>query len=281
MGVPGEDLPGVVGGLEFLREVNLGSPPRLSGRVIVIGGGNVAMDAARSALRLGADEVCVVYRRTRAEMPAHEWEIREAEQEGVRFCYLTAPLNVIEEGGRAVGLLCQRMELGKADARGRRQPVPVAGSEYLQPAALVIAAVGQGIDSGFLAALGLEVREDGTVAADSFTQATRVEGVFAGGDVVTGPATAVHAMGDGRRAAESIRRYLDGLPLTGPAPPARSLVAVGPPPEAAGAQARIAIGQRPLPQRVGSFDEVELGLSLDQALAEAQRCLRCGREEQE
>jgi NADH-quinone oxidoreductase subunit F len=289
MGVPGEDLPGVVGGLEFLRAVNLGPPPKLWGRVIVIGGGNVAMDAARSALRLGADEVSVVYRRSRAEMPAHEWEIREAEYEGVQFCYLTAPVKVVEDSGRAVGVLCQRMELGPADERGRRRPMPVAGSEHLHSASLIIAAVGQETDSEFLASLGLGTAEDGTVVTDPHTtvvvgaqQAAPLPGMFAGGDVVNGPATAVHAMGDGRRAAESIRRYLEGLALAAPSPPARSLVAVGPPPEEMeGARSRAEMPQRPVQQRVGSFDEVDLGLSLEQALEEARRCLRCGREEPE
>ena len=282
MGLRGEELPGIVGGLEFLREVNLGSPPRLAGRVIVIGGGNVAMDAARSALRLGADEVCVVYRRSRAEMPAHEWEIREAEREGVQFCYLTAPVEVIAGNGRATGLLCQRMELGAADARGRRRPVAIAGSEHSQPASLIIAAVGQAVDTDWLASLGLELNDDATVTANPLTQATAMEGVFAGGDVVTGPATAVYAMDDGRRAAEAIARYLEGKPMPVAAPRPKSLVAVGPPPEEAGeAQPQAEMPQRPLRERVGNFDEVELGLSLDDALAEARRCLRCGREEQD
>jgi NADH-quinone oxidoreductase subunit F len=281
MGIAGEDLPGVMGGLEFLREFNLGSPARLHGRVLVIGGGNVAIDAARSALRLGAGEVCVVYRRTRAEMPAHAWEIEEAEREGVKLCYLTAPLEVIAENGRAAGLRCQRMELGEADARGRRRPVPVAGSEHVQSADFIIAAVGQAADVEWLTGLGLSIRDDGTVAADRHTQATNIAGVFAGGDVVTGPASAVDAMADGYRAARAIRRYLEGQQLPSAAPPLKSAVAVGPPPVESEACPRAVMPCIGLDCRCDSFDEVELGLDEETALAEARRCLRCGREEQQ
>jgi NADH-quinone oxidoreductase subunit F len=281
MGIPGEDLPGVMGGLEFLREFNLGSPEPLHGRVLVIGGGNVAIDAARSARRLGAEEVYVVYRRTRTEMPAHAWEIEEAEREGVKFCYLTAPLEVVAQDGRAAGLLCQRMELGQADQRGRRRPVPVAGSEYVEPAEFVIAAVGQATDVDWLASLGLNVAEGGTVTADRTTQATNVEGIFAGGDLVTGPASAVDAMADGYRAARAIQRYLEGAPLPSAAPPVRSAVAVGPPPVETEACPRATMPCLGLDCRCDSFDEVELGLDEEAALAEARRCLRCGREAQE
>jgi len=281
MGVPGEDLPGVMGGIEFLREFNLGAPAPLSGRVLVIGGGNVAMDAARSALRLGAQEVCVVYRRTRAEMPAHEWEINEAEREGVKFTYLTAPVRVVEENGRAVGLLCQRMELGQADARGRRRPVPIEGSEHLQPADYIIAAVGQAPDIEWLESLGLNIADDGTVIAHPNTQATNLEGVFAGGDLVTGPATAVDAMADGHRAAQAIRRYLEGLPQPGAAPPVKSRIALGPAPEETEPKRRAVMPCLSLADREGCFDEIELGLDAEAAMAEALRCLRCGRENQE
>jgi NADH-quinone oxidoreductase subunit F len=278
--LPGEDLPGVMGGLEFLREVNLGTPARLSGRVLVVGGGNVAMDAARSALRLGPDEVYVVYRRSRAEVPAHDWEVEEAAREGVKFRYLTAPIRIVEANGRAAGLECRRMELGKADARGRRRPVPVEGSEYVEPADFIIAAVGQAADTEGLQALGLEASGDGTVAAHPYTQVTSEEGVFAGGDVVRGPSTAVHAMADGYRAAQAIRRYLEGRPLPAPMPAAKSPVAVAPACEAA-CPARAAMPRLEMAERAQCFDEVELGLDMAAAIAEARRCLRCGRERQE
>jgi len=281
MGVPGEDLPGVMGGLEFLREFNLGSPPALSGRVLVVGGGNVAMDAARSALRLGADEVCVVYRRSRAEMPAHDWEIEEAEREGVKMLYLTAPVQVIEHNGKASGLLCRRMELGPAEAGGRRRPVAIAGSEHALSADFIIAAVGQATEVEWLKDLGLALRDDGTLAAHPQTQATNVEGVFAGGDCVTGPATAVDAMADGRRAAQAIRRYLEGQPMPVAAPAEKSAVALGPPPEMIEQPGRAVMPRVPLERRARNFDEVELGFDIEAALAEARRCLRCGRENQE
>jgi NADH-quinone oxidoreductase subunit F len=281
MGVPGEDLPGVIGGIDFLREFNLGSPPSLAGRVLVVGGGTMAMDAARSALRLGADEVCVVYRRTRAEMPAHDWETSEAEREGVKFCYLTAPVKVVQENGRAAGLLCQRMELGEADARGRRRPVPIEGSEHLEPADHIVAAVGQAPDVEWLASLGLKITDDGTVVAHRNTQATNLEGVFAGGDLVTGPATAVDAMAAGYRAAQAIRRYLEGLPLPAAAPAAKSRIALGPAPEETEPKRRAVMPCLAIEDREGRFDEIELGLDAEAAMAEALRCLRCGRESQE
>lgn len=207
VGCPGDDLPGVFTGIDFLRAVNLGEKPALGNNVAVIGGGNVAIDVARSAVRLGAEKVTVVYRRSRDEMPAADDEITEAEEEGVRFLFLAAPVEI--SGSSKVGeLKLERMELGEPDARGRRKPVGTGKFETIKVSA-VISAIGQRIDmSGIDKGTGLQFAKNGAVIADPVTYQTAEADVFAGGDVVTGPKFAIDAIAAGKEGAVSIHRFV-------------------------------------------------------------------------
>jgi NADPH-dependent glutamate synthase beta subunit-like oxidoreductase len=209
MRVKGEELDGVVPGVAFLRELNLGNKPAVGEHIAVIGGGNVAMDAARSSLRLGTKEVTILYRRSREEMPASDEEIEPALAEGISIEFLAAPVEVISDGGRATGLRCVRMELGPPDASGRRRPIPIEGSEHDMPCDMIIPAIGQVSDLAFLREdSGIERTKWNTIKVDDKTQATSREGIFAGGDCVTGPWIAIGAIADGKRAAQSINQYL-------------------------------------------------------------------------
>jgi glutamate synthase (NADPH/NADH) small chain len=178
--------------------------------VAVIGAGNVAMDAARTALRLGAEESYIVYRRSAAEMPARKEEVEHAEEEGVKFHLLTSPVKIYgDDRGVVKGMTCQRFELGEPDASGRRRPVPIPGSEYDVEVDTVVMAIGQGPNPLVLRTTpGLELTRKGTIAADEATGATSRKGVFAGGDIVTGAATVILAMGAGKAAARAIDKYL-------------------------------------------------------------------------
>ncbi|MDI7268071.1 MAG: FAD-dependent oxidoreductase, partial [Myxococcota bacterium] len=215
MEVPGEDLPGIVPALDFLRAANLGGNVEVGPSVAVVGGGNSAFDSARVALRLGASEVTILYRRGREEMPADDEEIREAAEEGVDIRFLVAPVEAIASGGRVAGLRCRRMELGEPDASGRRRPVPIAGSEHEIPADTVLVAIGQEADFGFLDPqfAGLRTR-DGRLRADPETLATEIPGVFAAGDLVTGASTVIAAIAGGKEAAISVDRFLRGENLS-------------------------------------------------------------------
>ena len=272
--VPGEDLRGVVDALEFLKAVNSGTLRSIDGSVAIIGGGNSAMDAARDALRLGAKQVMVVYRRSRAEMPAHDWEIEETEAEGAVFEYLAAPVKIEGEGGKASRLVCLRMKLGEPDESGRRRPVPIEGSEFEIPVDMVIPAIGQLTELGRLAQ-EVETTRRARLQSDPVTLATSLDGVFAGGDVVTGPATVVDAFAAGKRAAESIDRHIHGLDLKA----GRDLE---PPTAPSPNLDRVESKPRNLPKtlelarRSGSFDEIVSTFTEEQALAEAERCLNCG-----
>lgn len=207
LGVPGGEGRGVIHGIDFLREVNLGSCKGVHGKVVVVGGGNVAIDSARCARRLGAAKVGLVYRRTRTEMPAHESEICAAVAEGIDITYLASPVEVLLGDGKVRGLRCVRMELGSPDRSGRRQPVPVRGSEFDIEADMVVPAVGQEVDTEGLENIGLDFTS-GRLSVDLATSATSRKGVFGGGDAVTGPRSAIEAVAAGRCAAESIDRYL-------------------------------------------------------------------------
>ncbi|GAI90935.1 unnamed protein product, partial [marine sediment metagenome] len=209
MKVPGEESWGVIHALDFLRRVNSGGREKLGKRVAVIGGGNAAIDAARTSLRLGAEEVSVIYRRSRAEMPADKEEIEQAEQEGVKINMLAAPVAVLAKDGRVTGIRCIRMELGEADASGRRRPIPIEGSEFELAVDNVIPAIGQRVDKAALPE-GLEYTDRGTLAVDPVSQQTNMANVFAGGDVVRGPADVISAVADGKEAAISIDLYLSG-----------------------------------------------------------------------
>ncbi|MDA8218755.1 MAG: FAD-dependent oxidoreductase [Dehalococcoidales bacterium] len=213
MGIEGEDAgyEGYLPGVEFLRDLALGEPTSLRGKAVVVGGGNVAMDCARSSLRLGFSEVTLVYRRSRAEMPANEEEIEEAEHEGVRYNFLTNPTRLVARDGKVVGVELVRMELGEPDASGRRRPVPVPGSEFVLECDVVIPAIGQVTDTScFAAADGIDLSRRKTVTVNQFSMQTSQPGVFAGGDCVSGPATLIQAMAAGREAAHAMDRYVRG-----------------------------------------------------------------------
>lgn len=218
MGIPGENFNGVYSANEFLTRVNLmkaydseyDTRVRLGKHVVVVGGGNVAMDAARSALRLGAEEVSIVYRRGEDEMPARREEIEHAKEEGITFRLLTNPVRILgDEKFNATAVECIKMELGEPDKSGRRSPVPVEGSEFTIPADVVVIAIGTSPNPMiFKGSEGLDQSKRGTVVADEETGATSKCGVFAGGDVVTGAATVISAMGAGKKAAKAIDEYL-------------------------------------------------------------------------
>jgi len=217
LGIPGENLIGIYSANEFLTRVNLmraylfpqyDTPVKVGRVVAVVGGGNVAMDAARTALRLGAERVVVLYRRTEAEMPARREEIHHAKEEGVEFQFLVNPVRFIGDQGRVAGVECIRMELGEPDESGRRRPIPVPNSNFVVPVDTVIVAIGN--DPHPLiprTTPGLKTTNHGTIVADADGRTSR-EGVFAGGDIVTGAATVISAMGAGKRAARAIHEYL-------------------------------------------------------------------------
>ena len=206
LNIPGEVLQGVLPGVEFLRDMNLRRKIKIGKKVAVIGGGNVAVDVARSALRLGSKKVEIYYRRSRDEMPAISEEVDEAIREGVEIHFLASPIKIIGKGGRATGMECIRMKLAEADKTGRRKPVPIAGSNFKVQADTFIAAIGQRVDRKALR--GLDTNRDGTVRVDPETGETSIKGLFAGGDVVTGPGWAIDAIAAGKKGAESIHRYL-------------------------------------------------------------------------
>jgi len=276
LGIPGEDSPRVMECLSFLRQVNSGKKVELGDKVAIIGGGNAAIDSARTALRLGAKEVEIIYRRTRAEMPASPEEIEDALAEGVHIHYLLAPSRIISQDGR-VDLECIRMKLGAIDSSGRRRPEPIQGSEFTRSYDTIIAAIGQRpeIPERFK----LEIGRGNLIQVDPDTLATSRRGVFAGGDAVSGPASVIEAIAAGRQAAVSIDQYLggDGDIEETLAPPEEEL----PPLEEAEEKRRPKMPTLPIAQRLGGFGQVELGYTEEMAIEEAQRCLRCDLEERE
>jgi heterodisulfide reductase subunit A len=213
-----EKTKGVWHALDFLKQVNSGTKVNPGARVVVIGGGNAAIDSARVSLHLGAKDVTVVYRRSRHEMPAIASEVDEAGTDGVQFVFLAGPRKIVAANGLVKGLSCVRMELGKPDAGGRRSPIPVEGSEFTIDADDIILAIGQTVDkSGFAGQLSFN--RQGTISVDPATSQTNVQGIFAGGDAVNGPATVADAIGSGRRAALAIDGYLSGRPLNAASKP--------------------------------------------------------------
>ncbi|MEW6376005.1 MAG: FAD-dependent oxidoreductase [Thermodesulfobacteriota bacterium] len=206
LNIPGETLQGVLPGVEFLRDLNLGKKIKIGKKVAVIGGGNVALDVARSAIRLGAESVEIYYRRSRNEMPAIPEEVDEAIREGVKIHFLASPVKMIGKGGKAFGMECLRMRLAEPDEKGRRRPVPIEGSNFKVHADTIVAAIGQRVDRKALK--GLDTHPDGTVRINIETGETGMKGLFAGGDVVTGPGWAIDAIAAGKKGAEAIARYL-------------------------------------------------------------------------
>ena len=280
LNIPGEDdYPQVISAIDFLRRVALGERIKPGRRVAVIGGGNVAIDAARTCIRLGCEKVTMVYRRSRAEMPAHEEEVLEAEEEGVDFLFLTVPIEIRGSDGRVESLRCVRTVLGPPDEKGKRQPIPVEGSECDLPVDCVITAIGQVVNKEGLTELpDLKWSRRGTIQVNTVTMETSIPGVFAAGDVVTGPATVIEAIGAGKRAAEAIDRYFQGLPQPKrpPVPVRRRRLPFLR--TTANQKMRLQRPKMPLlncDRRRITFQQVELGYAEEDARREAYRCLRC------
>ena len=278
-----EGHPGLVDGTKFLRDVNLGKKVEARDKVIIVGGGNVAIDCARTCLRLGFKKVTIVYRRSRVEMPARKEEVEAAEEEGVKIHFLAVPVKVLTEGKRVIGAECIRMELGKPDTSGRRRPVPVKGSEFTLPANMIISAIGEAPDLSFLAQDELETTEQGTIKVAPFTYQTSQTGVFSGGDCVIGPATLIEAIAAGNKAARSIDQYLRSGIVTPSEEDVKERLThdIGLSREWGGGiiarRKRQSPEQLPSADRAQSFDEVEKCLTAESAVKEAERCLRCYR----
>ncbi|MBA7621188.1 NADPH-Fe(3+) oxidoreductase subunit beta [subsurface metagenome] len=274
IGVDGEDSPRVKEGVNFLRDVSLSKKVEVGSKVAVIGGGNAAIDSARTALRLGAKSVTIIYRRTQAEMLASHEEIEEALNEGVKILYLAAPSRIVSQNGK-VELECIRMELGAVDDSGRRRPEPIKGSEFSMIFDTIIAAIGQHPE--IPRQFDLVIGNGNVIQVDPDNLATSREGVFAGGDVVSGPASVIEAIAAGRKAASSIDKFLGGdgiieeslveTPATVPYTGSRE--------EGFADLKREQMSTRPLSERHDGFSEVELGFTEDQAIKEAKRCLSC------
>ncbi|MBQ6428391.1 MAG: FAD-dependent oxidoreductase [Oscillospiraceae bacterium] len=265
------------GGVDFLREINLGSKVDLGKKCAVIGGGNVAMDVCRTAVRLGA-ETTVIYRRSEEEMPADKEEVAEAKEEGVKFCFLNAPVEIIGEAGKVTGLKVEIMELGEPDEKGRRKPVGTGRFETIEVDS-VLAAVGQTIDWGGLDVGELKTGPKGNALADAVTYQTEQSDIFVGGDVFTGPKFAIDAIAAGREGAESLHRFVqDGQSLTR----GRNLREFY---ELNKNEVVIDVGSfdRPArqqilhdPAKARSFEHDRLTFTEEQVKAEASRCLGCG-----
>lgn len=208
--IEGENLKGVIHALDFLWGINSGKEIEVGKNVVVIGGGNVAVDAAKTALRNGANEVTILYRRSREEMPANPWEVKEAEEEGVKIEFLVAPRKFLDKNGQVSAVECVRMQLGEPDETGRRKPIPIEDSKFTRKTDMVILAIGETPDLEFLPP-EIELNENGTIWVNPITMETSMQGVFAGGDAVTGPATVIEAIQAGKRAADSIENYLKSL----------------------------------------------------------------------
>jgi NADPH-dependent glutamate synthase beta subunit-like oxidoreductase/ferredoxin len=280
LGIKGErDFPQVIDAIAFLRDVARGDRHNPGKRAAVIGGGNVAVDAARTLIRLGCEDVLLLYRRTRAEMPASGEEVKQAEEEGVKLTFLTVPVEIIGKEGNVTGLRCLRTKLAGPDENGRRRPIPVEGSDHVIELDAVVPAIGQRVNlEGIDSRVSLGLSKWGTLMADTITFATSVEGVFAGGDVVLGPASVVEAIGAGKRAAEGIDRYLTGLsqPRVPPVSIRRMRVEL----TESSASSKMTLHRPEMPllaaeRRRMSFQQVELGYDERMAREEAKRCLRC------
>lgn len=278
LGIPGEEVEGVIDPIEFLKKYNLEKEAKIGKKVAVIGGGNTAIDAARTAWRLGAD-VTILYRRTRPEMPANEEEIDETIEEGIKIEFLTLPIEAYAENGKLTKIKCTRMALSDFDKSGRRRPVPVEGSDFEMEIDTLIPAIGQQPDLAFLNGnTKLNISKWKTLEVDPETMATNVQGIFAGGDVVSGPANVLEAMQAGKIAAESMHKYLRGESFVREYKPTKPRLEVSPVElthEEANELERPKIPSLPLEKRIGTFKEVELGFSKDIAIKEAKRCLRC------
>jgi heterodisulfide reductase subunit A len=276
LGVEGEDLSGVRDGISFLRSINSGEIITTGKQVTVIGGGNTAIDCARTAKRLGSN-VKLIYRRTRSEMPAADEEIEALLHEGIEIEFLTTPARFCGENGKLAKMECMRMELGEPDASGRRRPVPIQGSEWTLPVDTVITALGQATDTSFAGALRVSLGKGETITVEPITGTTNIEGVFAGGDVTTGPAYVVDAIAAGKRAARSISKYLRGESIVADVaetePQKLSEVELSTLSKRIEKAARIHMAEEPTEKRISDFREVALGYKPEDAINEASRCI--------
>ena len=277
--IPGEKEYGVVEAIDLLKRVALGERRKPGNRALIIGGGNVAIDAARTCLRLGCNDVTVVYRRTRKEMPADEEEVEQAEEEGIQFSFLTVPMAVVGHNGKTTGLRCLRAELVAQPGTSRMSPVPVAGSDFIIDTDVIIAAIGQKVDSECMNGVGdLKWTRRHTIDVHRVGMETSIPGIFAAGDAVTGPATVIEAIGGGKRAAEAIHRHLSGIPQPKlpPVPVRRSRETFLELPAAT----KMVLKRPEMPllnldRRRTTFQQVELGYPENAVREEARRCLRC------
>jgi heterodisulfide reductase subunit A-like polyferredoxin len=276
LAIPGEELEGVISGVKFLREVNLGNKVKIGSKVAVIGGGDVAVDAVRVANRLGSEAI-ILYRRTRAEMPAHESEIASTELEGIKIHYLVQPVKIIGKNKKVAGIECIKMKLGEPDESGRRRPVPIKGSEFTIEVDSVMPAIGQSPEIEILKETGLKISKEGNIFAHDKTYSTNIEGVFAAGDAQSGPSTVVAAVGSAREAAYAIDAYLEGIKYGGEPEPE----------DVVGfedleldkdikSEDRITHKELPVSKRMKNFNEVAFAFTEKQATLESTRCLNCG-----
>ncbi|MBW2429860.1 MAG: FAD-dependent oxidoreductase, partial [Deltaproteobacteria bacterium] len=279
LGISGEEISqGVSDATSFLREVHSGKLKMLAGRVVVVGGGHSALDGARVALRLGASGAHIVYRRSRAEMPAEPEEVLAAEKEGVKIHFQVAPVRIIDENGRVSGIRCIRTRLAESDHSGRPRPIPIEGSEFLIETDHIIPAIGQAPDFSLLGDdHGLEVSRWNLLTVNAETLQTNRPGIFAGGDVITGPATVIEAVAAGKKAAKYIAQYVQGKELPAERqekPPAGKNWAALPQDEPI--RKRMTPPTLPLEKRFAGFEEVNLPADKESAQKEAARCLDCG-----
>ncbi len=275
--ITGEELKGVTTAIEFLRQVSLGIETKVGNRTVIIGGGNVAIDAARTAKRHGAKEVTVVYRRSKEEMPAYVAEVQEAEKEGIKFQFLASPTRIIDKEGCVASLECIKMELGEPDESGRRRPIPINASEFTFDVDTVISAIGQSLDNTCLTAT-VQLSATNTISVDSATLQTNVPGVFAGGDVVKGEATAIDAIAQGKKVAVSIDSYLKGEPIALISEENNKIahpIVDSSVKSKTQTKPRNEMPELPVDQRM-TDNEVELGFTQEMAIEEAKRCLACG-----
>lgn len=275
LGLVGEESEGVVHAIKFLEDVNNGKKVSVGNRVIVVGGGDAAIDSARVAIRLGAKEVTVVYRRSHVEIPAIPSEVEDAKEEGVKFMLLTNPIEILTSKGHITGVRCVKMRLGEPDHSGRRRPVPIPNSEFTMAVDEMIIAVGQSAEPHGVQN-ELDCTEWATVKADPITLATNIPGIFAGGDVFIGPNTVVKAVGHGKTAAESIDCFIRGIDINENRGKDRHRVQSYEVDKSFTlAEGRRAMPKQAIPSRKHSFSEVELGFNESTALTEAERCLGC------
>ncbi|UCC97036.1 MAG: FAD-dependent oxidoreductase, partial [Phycisphaerales bacterium] len=284
MKIEGEDLPQVTDSVDFLRALHLGQKVQIGQKVAVIGGGDAAIDAARIAKRLGKD-VTILYRRTRQEMPAAKEEIEGAIEEGINVQFLAAPVRVLSDNGQLKGIECIRMELGEIDPSGRRRPVPIEGSEFTMEIDTLLPAIGQRPDLSVLASDNhIERSKFDTIKVNSDTLCSETSGVFAGGDVVSGPSTVTSAMAHGKIAAKMIHKYVQELPMEWEyhvTRPSAQVEAVELTDKEIEELRKPSVPTLALEERKEGFKEVELGFTEEMAVKEAKRCLRCDLETDE